>query len=303
MSKGNIVYDSALSVEDNARLNGVSVATIRRYIKINSIDRRSDKKREILAKINNLLRKKPSITPNEICAELGYSLNTIKKYLKFDINSVRTEIGKISAYDLTKKNNVILSVSDNQNEILKSIIKLHNNSQQFECDLTYSIGNFYLKLPAPKYKFDKYPQMECVQNLDEAELLPSNSLNSIIFDLPFIIHSDSPTKMCNRFNYFNSPQELYKANDSLLSLSYRLLKKKGLLVVKTMDASWANKQCWVSNYVLNKADELGFEHIDTFILNPKTKIICNIGIKQHCARKWHSYFFVFKKYKTSPLEG
>ena len=126
MSKGNIVYDSALSVEDNARLNGVSVATIRRYIKINSIDRRSDKKREILAKINNLLRKKPSITPNEICAELGYSLNTIKKYLKFDINSVRTEIGKISAYDLTKKNNVILSVSDNQNEILKSIIKLHN---------------------------------------------------------------------------------------------------------------------------------------------------------------------------------
>ena len=30
MSKGNIVYDSALSVEDNAKLNGVSVATIRR---------------------------------------------------------------------------------------------------------------------------------------------------------------------------------------------------------------------------------------------------------------------------------
>lgn len=295
MSKGGIVYDSALSVEDNAKLNGVSVATIRRYIKINNIDRRNDKKKEILADINNILRKKSTLTPNEISAELGYSINTVKKYLSADNGAIRTEEGKISAYDLTKRENVILSVSDNQNEILKSIIKLHNNSTPFECDLTYSIGNFYLKIPAPKYKFDKYPQLEFVQNLNEADLLPSNFLNSIIFDLPFIIHSDSPTKMCNRFNYFRTPQELYEANDFLLSLSYRLLRKKGLLVVKTMDTSWANKQCWVSNYVLNKADDLGFEHIDTFILNPKTKIICNVGFKQHCSRKWHSYFFVFKK--------
>lgn len=295
MKKERIIYDSALTIEQNAELNGISVASIRKYIQTNKIDRRSDKKKEIIANINALLKDNPYITPSEIRSALGYSINTIKKYLNADNSDIKTEVGKISAYDLTKKSNVILSVSDNQNEILKSILKLYNDSKPFECDLTYSIGNFYLKLPSPIYKFDKYPQVEGVSFLDEALKLPSNIMSSIVFDLPFIIHSDSPTKMCNRFNYFRTPQELYEANDLLLELSYSLLKRKGILVVKTMDASWANKQHWVSNYVLNKANELGFKHIDTFILNPKTKIICNLGSKQHCARKWHSYFFVFKK--------
>ena len=49
MKKKKILYNPDISIEDNAKANGVSEATIRNYIKINGIDRRADEK---LRKIN-----------------------------------------------------------------------------------------------------------------------------------------------------------------------------------------------------------------------------------------------------------
>ena len=40
----NIKYNHKLSVEKNAQINGCSVSSIRKYILLNSIDRRHDKK-------------------------------------------------------------------------------------------------------------------------------------------------------------------------------------------------------------------------------------------------------------------
>lgn len=294
MSCKNITYNPKLSIAENAHLNNVSVSTIRKYIKVNKIDRRNDAKKTILAKIAKIKRGNPSIPIAELQKLTGYSRNTIKKYLATD--SIDITEGKVSSLNLANKRNVITSVANTQEDILKGIMILYNDSKAFDCDLTYSIGNFYKELEHPTLKFDKYPQLESVRPLDEAYTLQSDSLTSIIIDLPFIIHDNkSFTKMCDRFNNFNSPEELFKANDEMLELSYRLLKKRGIIVLKTMDVNWRGVQYWVSTYVLNKAEEIGYKHIDTFILNPKTKIIFNTGTTQHCARKWHSYFFVFRK--------
>ena len=117
-------------------------------------------------------------------------------------------------------------------------------------------------------------------------------------DLPFIVKNsekDAQSSMiAQRFNCFYSVEELYQANIDMLNLAYSKLHKGGFLVVKTMDFVYAAKQYWIGYFVQNKAAEKGFILEDIFILISKHKILSTKG-KQHHARKFHSYFFVFKK--------
>jgi tRNA G10 N-methylase Trm11 len=160
--------------------------------------------------------------------------------------------------------------------------------------LTYSIGNFYRQIPKPQYKYDKYPQVEGVIPLFEADLLPNESFNSIVFDLPFIVSNGAMSKIKERFTHFESVDELYAANDEMLERSCRLLKKQGILIVKTMDISHGNKQIWISDYVITKAEKLGLELIEKFILLSNLRLFPRTH-QQRVARKYHSYFLIFRK--------
>ena len=89
---------------------------------------------------------------------------------------------------------VIKSIGYNQHEILYNIMQLHNDGKQFDCDPTYSIGNFYgkfnitkdngetleIEIPQPKYKFDVCPQVEGVEKIEPLGPLPleDNSISS-----------------------------------------------------------------------------------------------------------------------------
>lgn len=71
---------------------------------------------------------------------------------------------------------VIKNISYKQSTILKNIMSLHNNDNPFECDITYSKGNFYgtfnddelgeFIIPQPKYKFDVMPRYDDVMPLE-----------------------------------------------------------------------------------------------------------------------------------------
>ena len=98
-----------------------------------------------------------------------------------------------------------------------------------------------------------------------------------------------------RFDSFRSVDELYHVNSEMLNLSYRLLRDKGLLVIKTMDIYHNGRQYWISDFVNAKAIETGFILIDKFILISKSKLLSPSGRVQHCARKWHSYFLVYRE--------
>ena len=47
-------------------------------------------------------------------------------------------------------NDVIRSIGYNQHEILYNIMQMHNDGKPFDCDPTYSIGNFYGKFNITK---------------------------------------------------------------------------------------------------------------------------------------------------------
>ena len=291
-------YNPALSVKKNAELCGVSEASIRKYIKANNIDRRRDsalfKQQSILA----LKEKNPDISIAEIIRQTGYSFNTIKKYLTSYKNPSIIDTNKVSRFDVSNKT-VIKSVSDNQEEILYNILRLYVKSDRYDCDFTYSIGNFYKNIPKPNLKFDKYPRVEGVQPLEEAENIPDGSLNSVVVDLPFIVknhsHITEKSLIINRFECFDTAEELYQANDDMVSLSYRVLAKGGYLIVKTMDTCSYQGQIWTSEYVYNKAKDVGFEMVDKFILTFPFRYIFYKGKQRH-ARKYHSYFLIFRKH-------
>ena len=290
------LYDANLSIRENAQKLGCSEAALRKYIKQTGADRRYDAYYSRWKRIKDYFKINPSATLLEANQELGYSIHTIRKYKKVseqELEQAFRDTSKVSNFDIKNKN-AIKSISYSQTDILSWIMKLYNGGNPFDCDLTYSIGNFYRQIPKPQYKYDRYPQVEGVIPLFEADLLPNESFNSIVFDLPFIVSNGAMSKIKERFTHFESVEELYQANDEMLERSCRLLKKQGILIVKTMDISHGNKQIWISDYVIKKAEKLGLELIEKFILLSNLRLFPRTH-QQRVARKYHSYFLIFRR--------
>jgi len=292
-------YYPYLSIAENAKRNNCSEAAVRKHIKEHGIDRILDSKITRYRTIQSLLKIAPDISISEISNKTGYSRNTIKKYLAMEGEPCSIfDTSKVSTFDNRRASNLIKSISYSQDEILQSILALYVKSDSFDCDLTYSLGYFYKKIIPPKYKFDIFPQSKDVYPLSEVKnLVPKGTLSSIVIDLPFIVNTETSAKnsmMSERFNCFSTIAELYEVNSKMIALAYALLRTGGYLIMKTMDFQSGGKQEWVSHYVHTKGIETGFELKDLFILIAKHKVLYMKG-EQRCSRKYHSYFFVFRK--------
>ena len=290
MKKG-IVYSPELSIKQNAEANKVSESAVRKYIRINGIDRKRDNAIIIKRGIKELVKTNPNMSLTEIAKTLHHSVNTIKKYLNQDSIVSNIDTSKVSVFDISKRKFVVSSVSENQDIILNNILRLYIKKPQFQCDLTYSIGVFYRSIPQPLLKYDKYPQSPHVLSLEDFYAVKDSSIESIIYDLPFIIKGDNDKydkMMDNRFDSFSSIKELYTVNEEMLHLAHSKLMKKGYLVVKTMDLNYGGKQQWVCNFIQNKAKEIGFNLMDLFILTAKNKVLTKLNHTQRTARKFHS---------------
>ena len=300
-AKIKMMYDAKLSIKDNAANCGVSVSTIRTWLKQNQIDRNYDAKLVRFKAVKKLQRRNPPLTAQEIAKKTGYSVNTCKTYMKMDKLEQKSNQGKLSTFDLSSNDSIIKSVSTDQQQILNDILKLYIPAGYFQCDFTFSIGVFYKdnKVPVPQLRFDKFPeQHEGVLPLDDAEsIIEDGTLHSCIIDLPFLVTNRKWTKnskIANRFNSFGDMDEAADANKYLLKLAYDKLKKKGILVMKTQDLETEARQIWMHRYVEEWAEEIGFNLADMFILVAKSRMLGK-GNNQRVARKYHSYFYVFKK--------
>ena len=192
---------------------------------------------------------------------------------------------------------IIKTISYDQDEILRWIIRLHCPNG-FDLDPTYSIGNFYKNIPQPKLKFDINPQSSDVKQANCTNLpLEDNSVNSIIFDPPFIAGIQNKSDdgvIINRFgSYKNVSKELWSMYHKALEEFKRVLKPDGVLVIKCQDTVDSCKQCLSHVEIINYAVKLGFYPKDMFILLAKNRLIGKHHHKQQHARKFHSYFLVF----------
>lgn len=228
---------------------------------------------------------------------------------------------------------VVKSIGYNQHEILYNIMQLHNDGKPFDCDPTYSVGNFYgkfnitkdngetieIEIPQPNYKFDVLPQVDGVEKIEPLGSFPleDNSISSICVDLPFVIscgpsmktpdYDENGNKVKNnlisrRFASYYPVAELLKSYKHFLKESYRVLKNEGILVWKTQGTITGSKFLVTPYYSRLIAESLGFDSLDEFILLAKNRLISGKINKQQHARSFHSYFLVFKKSQKKKIK-
>lgn len=190
---------------------------------------------------------------------------------------------------------MLKTVFNNQSQLILEVVNFYCNGV-LDLDPTYSKGNFYKGISiSPKHKFDLSPQFDDVIKADFANLpIESKSINSIMFDPPFITEGGSNSIIRKRFSSYNSIQDLIGSYTKALSEFYRILAKKGVLIFKCQDTTYWHKNYFIHCVVHNQAIQLGFKAQDLFILEAKNRITAPAKNQEH-ARKFHSYFWVFVK--------
>ena len=291
-------YDPKKSIKENAEENHCSQANVRKYIQTHNLDRRGDIQIQRWKQIKKL--RKMGMSFREIALKEGISVTTVSRYLSGEFNiKDHLNITKESEYQRGVNSDHIKSVEKQQHRILLSIIKLYIPSRKFDCDLTYAKGGFFKHLiKKPQYKFDKYPQSDKVEYLDEArDKVKPESLNSVVIDLPYIIRNSSSDSSIigQRYNSFKDIGELEDAYEKTMSLAKDLLKRGGVLIVKTQDTSHGKKQVWVHQIVERLAEQYNYSIEDLFIYTGSHPMAqSNYSVAGH-ARKYHSYFYVLRK--------
>lgn len=98
----DIKYNPKLSVAKNAKNNGCSESTIRRYILQNSIDRRYDKKVSLIMELRKIYTL--GMSAYALSKKAKKSINTINKYWEYIISEK-----ELSDFDIKKEQKVKVS--------------------------------------------------------------------------------------------------------------------------------------------------------------------------------------------------
>lgn len=140
----------------------------------------------------------------------------------------------------------------------------------------------------------------------------SATLDAVVFDPPYM-HTPGGTAHVNHQNYeayyrnnlANGSEKKY--HDAVLELyflaaqeAYRVLKPKGVYIVKCQDEVCAGKQRLTHVEIINELFTYGFIIEDLFVLLRTGKPGVSRLLKQKHARKNHSYFLVFIKNSLDP---
>lgn len=198
-------------------------------------------------------------------------------------------------------NNVIKSLEFDQREILSGLMQLHN-IDRFDVDVTYGNGVFWKDLPRPVYCFDRDDSLQdCVYACSTNLPLGDASVNSLMFDPPFLTYikqgRNNGTIMGKRFSGYWSYKELEEHYRGTITEAARVLKHKGIFVIKCQDIVHNHKLHATHVNVINWADEF-FRLKDLYVLGAKHRLprANSAGIQRH-ARIFHSYFMVFERKK------
>lgn len=196
------------------------------------------------------------------------------------------------------------SIANTDDEAISAILSLHTKGK-IDVDVTYSKGNFYKgSIEEPNYKFDLYPQTSDTIESDARNVpLPSESVNTVMFDPPFLAttgksltKNDKSNKINKRFGVFPTEQELHQFYVDAMKEQYRILKQGGVLIFKCQDKVSSGKQYFSHVFIINEAVKIGFYPKDMIILLATNRIVADWQKKsqKHC-RKYHSYYLVLEK--------
>ena len=221
-------------------------------------------------------------------------------------------------------------------QVFADVAALHLPLGACVADVTYGKGVFWQQIPKGNYELsfsdldakialDARHEVEVRTGVD-ARALPfeDESLGALVFDPPYMEGlfrpqtqhlAGSGTHSAFRAHYSNGAvtsqqgedgEALPKWHEAVLDLylksareAWRVLKAKGIYIVKCQDEVSANKQRLTHVELISACESLGFYTKDLFVVvRANRPTISRLKTQVH-ARKNHSYFLVFQKTKTS----
>ena len=258
MSK--IKYDPNLSIKEIRKNSGVSIAAVRKYIRERHIDREYESQLIKFRRVQQYFKEHPDSNNSEAAAALGsgFSRNTVAKYRNRDNEPKPKKLFYNSQIDGSKSKAMLSTVSDDDSRILSFILS-EIEEDRFDCDLTFSKGEFYRNgVSYPRMCFDLFPEQPnnlldapTVKHLDEGYEISDNSLASVVIDLPQNISADGE----NNPDSFQIVRDLALSYYKMLKLAYSKLRYSsptatgGRLIVKVGDIMWNGKMIWLSKIV------------------------------------------------------
>jgi len=197
---------------------------------------------------------------------------------------------------------MIKSISYKQSEIIQNIVDLHCNGK-IDVDLTYNNGSMYKGTNLePQVKCDIDPKHNVVVSDATGTEFDDGQFRSIMFDPPFLATkgkslnvNNENNLMAKRFTVFPDEMSLHTFYMKALVETYRILDNNGVLIFKCQDKVSSGKQYFSHCFVMNEAVRLGFYPLDLFVLLAKSRMVASWQRNQKHARKYHAYFWVFKK--------
>jgi len=204
-------------------------------------------------------------------------------------------------------NDLIYSAYKESNEfVFPRILTLYVPEGAVVADVTYGEGVFWRRVPKEQYVLLKSD----IRTGTDCRELPykNDEIDCVVLDPPYM-HTPGGTAHLGQSafekHYRNNSTvnvTRMKYHEAVLALyeeagreSYRVLRDRGVFIVKCQDEVCSNRQRFTHIEIIQKYIEMGFVAEDLFIVMRSNRPGVSRTKRQVHARKNHSYFLVFWK--------
>jgi DNA modification methylase len=173
-------------------------------------------------------------------------------------------------------------------------------------DVTFGKGVFWRNVPEERYELlatDIQDEVDC-----RALPYTDATIDCVVLDPPYM-HSPGGTAHTvhgaferHYRNNGTGNRTTKKYHEAVLELyedagkeAYRVLRERGVLIVKCQDEVCANRQRFTHVEIMQSYERLGFITEDLFVVVRQNRPGVSRTVRQVHARKNHSYFLVFWK--------
>nr|VFK66823.1 MAG: DNA methylase [Candidatus Kentron sp. UNK]VFK72279.1 MAG: DNA methylase [Candidatus Kentron sp. UNK] len=204
-------------------------------------------------------------------------------------------------------NDLVLSAySDGNCNVFPKILDLYVKPGSTIADVTYGKGAFWKNIPSGMYKL---LASDITDGIDCRDLpYGDNEIDCVVLDPPYM-HSPGGTAHTKHYQF----EEHYRNNstgnrtgrkyhEAVFDLyassgkeAYRVLRDKGVFIVKCQDEVCSNRQRFTHIETMLGYEKMGFVAEDLFVVIRNNRPGISRAVRQIHARKNHSYFLIFWK--------
>lgn len=222
-----------------------------------------------------------------------------------ELCETKTIVKRKSPRGIATNDLVFSACQGNNSYVFSRILDLYIPPGAAIADITYGNGAFWKNIDIKKY----HCAFSDIKSNVDCRALPykSDSWDCVVFDPPYM-HVSGGSAHVNHQNYEryyrnnDNPEHTKKYHEAVLDLYFktagevfRVLKRKGIFIVKCQDEVCSNRQRLTHVELINELTIHNYICEDLFVVMRTNRPGMSRVIKQRHARKNHSYFLVFRK--------